>query len=128
MENKKSDLRFNSLKEYDEHLKNIETDKKRRLNKLRHTIRNKNANEIMIELSYLVTQYHYQFNDNDNFLDYYLFKNDCIDEVIIRMLLSMNHKITQSNLSAILILKQKNIISNDLCELFYDMTKNKERE
>lgn len=128
MENKKSALSFKSLKEYDDHLKNIENDKKRRLNKLRYTIRNKNSNEILTELSYLVIQYHHQFNENDNFLDDYLFENDCIDEVVIRMILSMNHKITQSNLSSVLILKQRNIISSDLCELFYDMTKNKERE
>lgn len=115
----KTKLRFESLKDYDAHLKATLNDKEKRLNKLKHTIKNGDSNEIINDLSYLVKNHNYSFDSNDNYLSLYLLNNNC-DEMVLRMFLSMKHPLNKKILTDIVYRSKIGFLSSDICEIFYN--------
>ncbi|THB84439.1 hypothetical protein E1N66_10425 [Pantoea allii] len=113
------DLKYRSLKEYIDSQKDKENDLIWNEKKLSHAVKNKDSQEILSILAYLVKKHSYSFELNrDDVLFEYLFHCKEIDEVVIRQLLAMNHRVSAKTLSEILELQIKGDISNDLCELF----------
>ena len=112
-------LKYISLQEFIKKKQENENDLKNKKVKLYHTVRHCDSDEILSLLSYLVNTHHFFFSIEDSdYLYEYLINAKEVDEVIIRQLLAMNHKISNKTLSAVLDLQINNKISSDLCEVF----------